>query len=265
MKSSKYQYVCQDIVRIIGRKELFKNKTFKEAVKATKNKLHQISGAYFRGRPKYKLWLKKLEEANKKNDKNNFENICIDIMGFHSSTQERIEILDRFYRDIFSQLPPIHSILDVACGLNPLSIPWIPISNSVLYFAYDINKDLIEFLNRFMDIVNIQGYAEVRDVLFNPPQIKADLALILKTLPCFDQIDRSATLRILDKINAGYIIISFPVKSLGGKEKIMIKNYTTRFKELIQSKDWTIKRIEFKTELVFLVNRKGSQSIHSKQ
>jgi len=258
LKSSKYKYVSEEIIRDIGRKELRIYKTIKKSVKATKNKLHQIGGVYFNGKPKYNVWLKKFKDLKKYNSENNFQNICTNVMGFHSSTKERLEILDRFYVDIFSQLPPIHSILDLACGLNPLSIPWMPISKNVKYFAYDIYKDLIDFLKGYMNIINIRGYAELRNVLYNPPQIKANLALILKTIPCFDQIDKSATSKILDKINADYIIISFPVKSLGGKDKMMIKNYTTRFNKLTRSKDWVIKRIEFKTELAFLVNKKGT-------
>jgi len=43
LTSSKYQRVTRDLVRTIGAQELTKRRNLKEAVKATKNKLHQIA------------------------------------------------------------------------------------------------------------------------------------------------------------------------------------------------------------------------------
>lgn len=261
LKSSKYKYVCEDTIRNIGIKELSNGRRLKEAIKATKNKLHQIGGSYFYGKPKYDYWIKELKKAKTVDNKDTFQSINVEIMKHHSSTKERLGILNQFYVDIFSHLPPINSIIDIACGLNPLSIPWMPISShNVEYIAYDIYKDLIAFLSDFMRISNFSGHAEVRDVLYNPPQIKADLAFILKIIPCFDQIDNSANSQILDKINANYIVLSFPVKSLGGKEKMMIKNYTNRFNELVQDRDWKTKRIVFETELIFIIDKKEDKN-----
>jgi 16S rRNA (guanine(1405)-N(7))-methyltransferase len=256
LRSSKYRNVDEQTIRNIGMKELLKTRKIKEAAKATKNKLHQIGGAYFIRKPKYSSWLLELKRA-KESSNNKFRETCIKIMSFHSSTKERLDILDRFYADIFSQLPPIDSVMDVACGLNPLSIPWMPNFESLEYHAYDIYKDLIGFLDAFLDIVNIKGHAEVRDVLFDPPQFRADLALILKTIPCFDQIDRIATSTILERINADHFVISFPVKSLGGIEKMMVKNYTERFNNIVRRENWKVRRVLFKTELTFLVSKKG--------
>ena len=47
---------------------------------------------------------------------------------------------------------------------------------SVEYYACDIYKDLVEFLNAFMKLAGINGIAEVRDVLHSPPQRSADVA-----------------------------------------------------------------------------------------
>ena len=255
LKSLKYRNVCEDLIRNIGRRELSKRKNLKIAVKSTKNKLHQIGGVYFLKKPNYDFWLEKLRKAKKSGNEDLFRKTCAEIMSYHYSTRERLNILDQFYEQIFSLLPSVQSIMDVACGFHPLAIPWMPMSEKVKYYAYDIYKDMISFLNEFIAINNVQGYAEVRDVVQHAPEINADLAFILNTIPCLEQIDKMAGLKILEAINANFLAVSFPAKTLGGKEKNMLKHYETRFNKLTQEKDWVIQRLEFGSELVFLITK----------
>ncbi len=256
LKSPKYESVCADLVRSIGRRELSKRRNLKKAVKATKNKLHQISGAYFPVRPDYPAWLEKLQKARKAADEDLFRRTCLEIMGYHYSTRERLKVLDRFYAGIFSLLPPIYSVLDLGCGLHPLSIPWMPLEERTEYYAYDIYEDLAEFLNGYLTVVNVEGSAQARDILQNPPRIKVDLAFLLSAIPCLEQIEKSAGLKVLERTNADFLAVSFPVKSLGGREKGMREYYEARFGRLIGEKDWTFQRLEFESELVFLVRKK---------
>jgi 16S rRNA (guanine(1405)-N(7))-methyltransferase len=253
-RSSKYKSVDKQAIRKIAEKEFSENMKIKEAIKATKSRLHQVGGAFFTSRPRYSSWLQELRKSRGPDD-NRLRETCTRIMRFHSSTKERLEILDKFYADIFSEISPVNSVLDLACGLNPLSIPWIPQFERLEYYAYDIYADLVDFLNAFIELLAVKGHAEVRDVLFDPPKRRGDLALILKTIPCFDQIDKTAVQTMLQQVNADNLAISFPVTSLGGTDKMMIKNYTERFKKIACGKDWKIKKMLFKTELVFLVSK----------
>jgi 16S rRNA (guanine(1405)-N(7))-methyltransferase len=255
LKSSKYRNVCEDLIRNIGMHELLKRRNLKTAIKTTKNKLHQIGGAYFLKKPQYEMWLEKLQEIKKSGNEDLFRRTCAEIMSHHYSTRERLKVLDEFYSRIFSNLPPIHSIMDVACGFHPLSIPWMPLPENTKYYAYDIYKDMIDFLNRFMHISNIQGFAEVRDILQHPPTIKTDLALLLNTLPCLEQIQKAAGLKTLEALNSEFLVVSFPVKTLGGREKDMRKHYEMTFDKLTEEKNWNIQRLEFKSELVFIVTK----------
>ncbi|HVP92644.1 MAG TPA: 16S rRNA methyltransferase [Acidobacteriota bacterium] len=254
LESSKYRNVCEDLIRNIGRRELSKGQSLKAAVKATKNKLHQIGGAYFIRKPDYDSWLKKLREA-KNSDENSFRDTCAEIMSYHQSSRERLKILDQFYTRIFASLPPVQSIMDVACGFNPLSIPWMPLLDGVKYYAYDVYKDLIDFINSFMTICNVRGRAEVREVIRDTPDTKADVAFLLNTIPCLEQIEKWAGLKVLEAINSNFLVVSFPVKSLCGREKNMRKHYETAFSKLTQERNWNIQKIEFITEQVFLIKK----------
>jgi 16S rRNA (guanine(1405)-N(7))-methyltransferase len=255
LKSSKYRNVCEDLIKNIGMRELSKRKNLKIAIKSTKNKLHQIGGAYFLKKPNYTFWLEKLRKAKRSGNEDLFRKTCAEIMSYHYSTRERLGILDEFYVRIFSLVPPVHSIMDVACGFHPLSIPWMSIPEKVTYYAYDVYKDMTSFLNEFMVVDNVRGYAEVRDVIQHAPEVSTDLAFILNTMPCLEQIDKMAGLKILESINANFLAVSFPAKTLGGREKNMLKHYEARFNELTREKDWNVQRLEFRSELVFLVKK----------
>jgi 16S rRNA (guanine(1405)-N(7))-methyltransferase len=255
LKSPKYRNISDDLIRNIGAHQLSKRQNLKAAVKATKNKLHQIGGAYFLKKPNYALWLKKLEEARNLGDERLFHETCAEIMSYHYSTRERLKIIDQFYTRIFSFIPHVKSIVDVACGFNPLFIPWMPISSQVKYYAYDVYKDLIEFINDFMVICDVQGCAEVRDVTQNTPEVSADVAFVLNAIPCLEQIEKWVGLKVLESINSNFLVASFPVKSLCGREKNMRTYYEAAFKKLTREKNWTIRKLEFRTELVFLITK----------
>ena len=255
LRSPKYREVCEDLIRNIGSRELAARRNWKEAVKATKNKLHQVGGAYFDGRIEYARWLDELRAAADSGDRERFLRVCKEAMKHHSSTRERLGILGQFYALTLADLPAIGTVLDIACGLNPLAIPWMPLGKDVQYYAYDMYRDMVGFLNEFMRIADVQGQAEVRDVTRFPPARRADLAFILKSLPCIEQVDKSASGRLLEVINADHLLISYPVWSLGGKGKGMAQNYEGRFRELMVGRRWSVRRFEFATELAFLVTK----------
>jgi 16S rRNA (guanine(1405)-N(7))-methyltransferase len=255
LASSKYKSIGVDFIRFIGTQELTRQGNLKQAIKSTKNKLHQVGGAYQRSTPRYSIWLDELKHAKRSANKEHFLDTCKWIMGHHSSTRERLPILEQFYSTILANLPPINSVIDVACGLHPLAIPWMSLSENVLYYAYDIYEDMIGFLNECMTLMPAQGYAETGDVIRSCPTQKVDVAFILKAIPCLEQVDKTAGLRLLETINADHLVISFPAHSLGGKSKGMAANYETKFYEQVANKPWSIQRFVFPGELVFLVSK----------
>lgn len=253
LTSPKYRHVSETFVRNVGARELAHRHNLKEAIKATKNKLHQVGGAYLGHRLDYRRWLADLNEAAASGDGLVLSNACSRIMRHHSATRERLEILDEFYATTLGHLPPIHRVVDVACGLNPLAIPWMPLAPDAEYFAYEIYADMAEFLNDALPLLGVRGYAHVCDAVQECPTETVDLALLLKTLPCVEQVDKAAGLRLMEELDANHLLVSFPVQSLGGRDRQMVANYEARFRELVAAKSWKVQRFEFATELAFLV------------
>ena len=263
--SAKYAHISAALLQRMAAEEWTKRRSIKEAIKAAKNKLHQIGGAY-QGDMRYAKWLPSLTATSP--DHPTDLPILQRILTQHASTRERLPLLDTFYPRIFAQLPtPIHSVLDVACGLNPLTLPWMPLPKDVRYLACDIYADMMDFLNRcFAQFGYSIARAEVCDVvsdLARSPQpstlglsTPVDLALVLKTIPCLEQIDKSIGTTLLDTLQAHYIVVSFPAQSLGGRNKNMATHYAAHFDTLVAGRPWHVQRLDFATELVFVVDTK---------
>lgn len=259
LAGAKYRHVSPEFVRAIGARELALRSNFKAAVKATKNVLHQAGGAFQDAPIDYARALARLREAaaiDPSPAAEPWRDACRAIMAAHTSTRERLPILDEFYATTLADIPPPGRVLDIACGLNPLTRPWLPLPATAEYVACDIYSDQIAFLNEFFALAGYAGRAEVRDVIASPPDERAGLALVLKTLPCLEAVDRHAPARLLDALDVPLLLVSFPAQTLGGRRKGMAAHYEARFRQLVDERGWAAERFEFKTELAFLVQKK---------
>lgn len=251
--SRKYRSIAPELVKAIAASELAKGRSHKDAVKATRVQLHRAAAVYQSGPTDYAGWLAALAPVWPETDQR--DRLLQHFMGSHASTRERLPFLHDFYSRIFAHLPPIHSVLDVACGLNPLALPWMPLPADVRYHAVDVFTDQTDFLNSFFPLAGVEGRAETRNVLTDCPAEPVDLALVLKTIPCLEQMEKEAGHKLLTQIQARCLVISFPVRSLGGRDKGMTETYSARFDALRAVWGGEATRLEFPNELVFVVRR----------
>lgn len=256
--SKKYRHVAETVVRRIGVRELTHRKNLKEAIKATKNKLHQIGGVFVEFEMPYVRWKGELETAYKSGDRAAFLEACKRIMVSHASTRERLADIDRFYPTIFSHLGTVNAVLDLACGLNPLMLPWMPLPEQAAYYACDIYEDMIGFLNFFFHLTGRNGGATVTDLGESVPPVEADVALLLKALPCLEQSEKNCSLPLLSNTKANRLVVSFPCQSLGGRTKGMAQNYDQQFRNLISPIGCSCQRLDFSREMVFLVDKRNA-------
>lgn len=255
--SSKYHAIHPGLVRRIAAQELAKGRKAKEAVKAVRNKLHQVGGAYQETPIDYAKLNSELESLPARLDSPDLQAFCRRAMQQHASTRERLPILEQIFSQALAPLAPVRSLLDLACGLNPLALPWMPLSADAPYYACDIYSDQVDFLNRFLAHTNRPGRAELCDLTAELPAQPVQVALLLKTIPCLEQVDKAIGPRLLEGIPADHLLVSFPVASLGGRGKGMLENYEAHFMQLASGRAWKLQRFEFVSELAFLVSREG--------
>jgi len=257
--SPKYRAVAPEFVRRVAAQELARRSDWKEALKATKSKLHQVGGAYLESRPDYAVWQAELQKISGggplRTEDPELKALCQRFARQHASTRERLPILEEFYARTLSGLGKIASVLDLACGLNPLLAAWMPLAPGAVYHACDIYADLVGSVDFFLDRAGIPGKRFVCDLTQSVPEESVQLALVLKTLPCLEQVDKAITARVLHSIQARYLLVSFPAKSLGGRSKGMVENYGERFRTQLDPLGWRYEIFEFATELAFLVEK----------
>lgn len=251
-----YRNIHEEIILRIAARELAKGRGFKQTLKATRNKLHQIGGAYFSRSVDYEHWMVELDALPGNLEDPDLQDFCRRMMQEHASTRERLSSLERFYNQTLSSIAPVHSVLDMACGLNPLALPWMPLTENAPYYACDIYSDMMVFLGHFLSHVSRTALTYTCDLTqCIPDKHRVHLALLLKTLPCLEHLDKFVGIRLLESIPAEYILVSFPAQSLGGRSKGMVKSYTIHFQELINENKWYVQRFEFTNELAFLLRR----------
>ena len=256
-ESAKYREICPDLIRRIAARELNIRRHSREALKETRNALHQIAGAYLSCRPRYDRWLETLALTRASENSMEWPETCARMMRLHASTSERLPYLAEFYAALFDGLPPVHSVLDLACGFNPLAISLMPLPPGFSYFALDIYADLTRFYIDYFALAEINGTAQTADVAALTEFPAADVALILKFLPVLEQQERASSLRFLQSIPAKTLLVSFPTRTLAGYNKGMAESYESRFLALIAAENWRIERFEFPGELCFRLTKQG--------
>jgi 16S rRNA (guanine(1405)-N(7))-methyltransferase len=163
----------------------------KIAVKAAKNKLHQVYGAYIEKMNIPKIQ-KRLNELSGNTDPRNLETTALKIMKYHASTSERIPFMEQFYTDLFTRIGKPRKVLDLACGLNPFAVFSMALAPETEYIACDIDTRLIAVINTFFNYLKRPYKAQCVDILVSLPELEpeADVVFLLKTLPCLAHLEQ---------------------------------------------------------------------------
>jgi len=254
--SKKYKYLCDETLFRISQ---WSDKRYKgkKAVKGAKKKLHQVYGAYFESFHPRKIqeFLDQLSTYSGQ-EAEILSSITEQILDSHISTSERLPYIRQFYRDLFKQIEKPRYILDLACGLNTFTRPWIDLEPGAEYHAYDIDTRLIEILNRYFSYIGPSYHAYCSDILVTLPPKKADLVFLLKTLPCLEQQEKGISEKIIAQIKAKHMVVSFPSQTLTGKTKGMEDFYRDFIMNIIRRLNLDFFELEYDNENFYIINKK---------
>jgi len=253
-RSKKYRALCVDTIRRVAERELANHRDPRVALKATKRRLHQVYAA-FEETVDYAALCRQLEAAYRGGSGADVKTVCRQILGLHSSTRERLSILPDFYPALWAITGKPGRLLDLGCGLNPLSLPWMDLAPGTQIVALDIDADRIGFLNRFLVLAGLEPLARCQDVLAQPPEERVDVALLLKLSPSLERQEAGATARILDALRARFVVVSFAVRSLGGRDRGMLENYRQQFIEITRNRPVSLATVKYDHELTFIITK----------
>ncbi|HOZ48487.1 MAG TPA: 16S rRNA methyltransferase [Candidatus Hydrogenedentes bacterium] len=246
--SGKYRDLCDDTLRRIASCAALRHPRQKEALKAAKQKLHQIYGAYAE-----RLDMNAIDasvDSLAGVPPEAVPQVCLEILKRHASAAERIPALAETYQRLWAQTGTPRAVLDLACGLNPFALPWMNLPRTVCYVAIDIDRRLTAAIGRFLAALGQNGEAVCSDALVATPDIDVDMVLLLKALPCLEQQEKGASLRLIRALKSRWTVVSFPTHSLGGRQKGMADHYA-RFMEGLASElgcdvfTWTVRNEAF--------------------
>jgi len=231
--NKKYKDISDEVVKTRVEEFLAKNKVFEEksAVKEIRSRLHRIHGSFRLNTRKLEKYLKNKEFRK--------------ILESNRSTRERLDVYSELYADIFEMTGKPTSIIDLGCGLNPVSILYMDLKH-VNYHAYDINESEIKFLNDFFKEFSINGQASILDLskienVTNLP--RADLCLAFKLVDLLEAKGHKYSEELIKILaeKCKFLVVSFATRTISGKNM----NYPAR--------GWIermLERIGFKFEIL---------------
>lgn len=206
----------------------------------------------------------------------NMKAIIQQLLHTHISTYERIAHYQEFYETMFGMLDPPRTIVDVGCGIHPLSYPYgqadyagfggqIASIPPELYVAIDKQPEVIETLQIFAPTVaptrlvpvrvDIEeatwvAYLEDQDEMF-------ELAVMLKLIPVIARQQRHLMVR-LAQIPARYMLITAAAEAMTRKQNIR-KREERFLREFIELTDRQVRAaFQVGSEFGFLLDMPGT-------
>lgn len=241
--SKKYRDVCPDtIARIIGECE-GRYKKAKDLDKAVREKLHGITSA-FMNEQEYKRAQKLAGEFCPEN--------LQELLSCHASTRERMPLsaMDELYARIFAVTGVPKRLLDLACGMNPVyflsKYPGMQVTGA------DISGQSVHIIGL------CGGSALHADLLCENsiPSDRYDAALLFKILPLLDRQREGAAMDVMRRVNAQYLVISFPTRTLGGRNVGMEENYSAWMEAHLPENREIVHRFTTENELFYILKEK---------
>jgi 16S rRNA (guanine(1405)-N(7))-methyltransferase len=225
----------------------------KAAVDAVRKKLHNIIAPYL-GDADFPEAARLLENAFASGDASAVQGACASVLASHASTRERLSILDAFYPRLFELTGRPNTVLDLACGLNPFSFPWMGLPDGVHYHAYDIIPARVELINHYFSLQGLEPLAEVRDVLVSPPEIEADVAFLFKEAHRMEQRQRGCSRPFWQALRVRWLLVSLPPSNLTGRRDLVEKQRRL-VAEALEGLPWRMVELMFANEMVFCVEK----------
>lgn len=252
-KSKHYKNVCEDIIEKIVRREAGKYKSQKEIRKSAKGKLHQAFKSY-RNSTSRKERKAIYDEISRDVGLLSPEEYCDRILKQHVSTYERIDNYVNFYKNIATFIGKPKRIIDIACGLNPLAIYYMNNNEIERYLALDIDKENIKLINVIARKFDLPIEAVACDVtLRDYSEEEFDACFVFKFLPILEKNANLNSVYFLQRIKSKYFVVSYPLKSLRGRDKGMYEFYSSSFQKKIDGHYKILGENVYENELVYII------------
>jgi 16S rRNA (guanine(1405)-N(7))-methyltransferase len=226
----------------------------KELEQVVREKLHNIVAGYL-GDPDYPAAAAQLSAAFSSGEGAAVKAACRELLAVHASTRERLPVLGEFYSRLWAVCGVPRVVVDLACGLHPLGLPWMGLAGGAQYYAYDLNQPRVELLNHFFRLSGLPVLAFHQDILIDPPQVPADVAFFFKEAHRFEQRQRGCNRAFWQSIQARWLLVSLPANSLTGRRDLA-EHQRALVGRTLQGLNWPVIEIQVLDEIVFCIDKR---------
>ncbi|WP_227538623.1 Rmt family 16S rRNA (guanine(1405)-N(7))-methyltransferase [Klebsiella pneumoniae] len=236
--------VCPETVRRVFMELLPRYRKPKDAEKAARTHLHQITGAFMTAdaQKKARALLARWNEGD--------ESALAAALSLHASTRERLPGADEWMRRVS---PFLGADARARSGLRAEPDP-TGLHGRDERAGHGHSSGLRATCER-----NGAGAAGIRaracDLLSEIPAEEADAALLMKLLPVLEAQKTGRAAELLASLRAPRLVVTFPTRTLGGRGVGMEKHYADWFERILPDTLSVRDRFTVSDELVYLVER----------
>jgi 16S rRNA (guanine(1405)-N(7))-methyltransferase len=264
-KNKKYSSISRDLIKkeikkyfqispkSISLLEKTQSKKYKEIIKKIRNRLHLVYGSFqTKSKAKMEGLLREIDGINdyKTHDK---------ILSLSVSSKERLKDYEKIYSSIFKITTRPKKIIDLGCGLNPISYPYMHINNLV-YYAYDIDQKDIAFLDNYFNIIGrytkIKGkafVADLKDLDIVKELPRADICFMFKLVDVLERRGHKLSEELIKSLKCKHIVVSFPTKTVSGRN--MRHPYRGWIEKMLDRIGYKFERIVFDNEVFYIISK----------
>jgi len=178
----------------------------------------------------------------------------------HISTQERVPFYEMFYKTLFDIIDAPHSIVDIGCGLHPLSFPFEQQKECLkTYLAIDKDPEVITTLRIFADYVYpvklIPVCMDINEISWSDfvnNDERYDFAFMLKLVPVLYRQGKDSVMKLVET-PANIIQLTGNIEAMTRKDTIMRRENKVLKKFIANANKQIIDSFEIGNEFGYLI------------
>ena len=151
-----------------------------------------------------------------------------DLLKIHMSSKKRN--YEEFYKEIFSIVGDTGSVIDLGCGVNGFSYEYLP--EGIEYIGVEAAGQLVEHMNKYFEENDFSAKAVAGD-LFDVKSVleilkkakRPRIVFLFQVVDALENLESDFSKRFLLEIakECGWIVLSLPTESLGGRKKFVVQ------------------------------------------
>lgn len=169
----------------------------------------------------------------------------------HRSTKERLDTYKNIYKIIFTLTGKPKKILDLGCGLNPLTYEFI--GKDAYFICTELTDNDCNLLRTYFKKNNIRGEVIKTDLRTYSNFPEVDICFMFKLLESLESKGHSLAEHLINTIKAKYIVISFSTLNIHGRRM----NYPRRgwLEVMLTRLGYKFSKFEEHNEIFYVVKK----------